>query len=171
MKISIKLLLISFLVIAIPKAAVASDWSVNKPIVKNPDLRTIKLKTYLKNQNSPLSSHADNLIKTADKYGLRYSFLPAIAGRESTFCRFIPQNSFNCYGWGPSIKFQNWEDGIEKVALGLKENYIQKWSKDTVDEIAPIYASSPTWASGIKNFISQIENTQIPEYHLLEPNL
>lgn len=148
------------------------NWSVvSYEIPSFPDTRTLRLKTYLEAQNSPLTKHADDFVKIADKFGLRYSFLPAVAGRESTFCKFIPQNSFNCYGWGPGIKFGSWEDGIEKVALGLKKNYIQKWGKDTVDEIAPIYASSPTWASGIKNFISQIENTQIPEYHSLQPNL
>jgi hypothetical protein len=171
MKISIKLLLIILLMVTSSVGAKAYDWSVNKPELEKPDTREIKLKKYLENQNSPLSQHSNDLIEIADKYELRYSFIPAITGRESTFCKFIPQYSFNCYGWGPSMKFKSWEDGMEKVAKGLKENYIQKWGKDTVDKIAPTYASSLTWASGVKNFMLQIENTAISEYHTLEPNL
>lgn len=136
------------------------------------DDRSLKLKTYLERQDSPLSPHVDDFIKIADKYGIRYSLLPAISGRESTFGKHIPYGSYNCYGWGPSIRFQSWEDGIEKVAKGLKENYIQKGNRTTVDQIAKMYAQSQTWSSGVNSFIYEIENTKISsERHVLKPSL
>lgn len=171
MKISIYLLC-CILVLALPKAASAADWRVTSEEEDSfQDTREIKLKKYLENQNSPLLSHTDDLIQIADRYKLRYSFIPAIAGLESGFGKLIPYQSYNCYGWGPGIRFESWEDGMEKVARGIKENYVQKWGKDTVDKIAPVYASSPTWAIRIKNFISQIESTETPEYFTLQPNL
>lgn len=171
MKITIKLVLLGLLILAFPKTAYASDWNIRNPISLNNDKREVKLKTYLEKQKSPLLPYVNSLIRISDKYELRYSFIPAIASLESSSCKKIPFNSYNCYGWGPGIKFESFEDGFEKVAAGIKEKYVDKWGKDTVDKIAPIYAASPTWASRIKNFIYQIENTSIPEYHQLEPNL
>ena len=166
--------LIVFCCILLTSDTVFADYSVvsEKKSSETFAERVLKLKTYLELQGSILSTHSEKFVEIADKYGLRYSFLPAICGRESTFAKHYIKGTFNCYGWGPSIKFQSWEDGIEKVAKGLKENYITKWGKDTVGEIAPIYAESQTWASGVSLFIAQIESTKIPsEHHELEPSL
>ena len=99
------------------------------------------------------------LVETAEKYGLDYRLLPAISGVESSFGRAIPVNSYNAYGWNNgNYYFKNWEDGIEVVARGLKENYLDRGRK-TVYQIAPIYCPpSSTWAGKVLFFMEEIDN-------------
>ena len=58
------------------------------------DGKTELLRQYLEWQNSPLASHASTFIEVAEKYNLPWTLLPAICGRESTFGKKIPENSF-----------------------------------------------------------------------------
>lgn len=165
---------IILLLLAFPYKNAYADYKVASQSEEQEDKsreNTIRLKKFLEKQDSELSIYADKFVEIANKYNLRYSLLPAICGRESTFAKHYIRGTYNCYGWGPSIKFKSWEDGIEKVAKGIKENYVQKWGKSTVNEIGTIYAESKTWASGVNNFISMIESTEIPEAHSLEPSL
>src|SRR3990167_7817231 len=64
------------------------------------DPREERLEAFLESYHSPLAEHSGFLIRIADTYGLDYRLLPSIAGAESTFCKFIPDYSYNCFGWG-----------------------------------------------------------------------
>ena len=64
------------------------------------DARSEIIREYLDAYNSPLMSYADFIVQTADKYGLDFRLLTAIAQKESGLCRVIPEGSNNCWGWG-----------------------------------------------------------------------
>ena len=107
--------------------------------------------------NAPLADYAEKFVEVANKYGLDYRLLPAIATIESSGGK----NNFrkyNAWGWG-NKGFSSFEEGIEVVAKGLKTGYIDK-GRDTVEEIAPIYCppNYKNWARSVNQFMLEIEN-------------
>jgi hypothetical protein len=130
------------------------------------DKRLLKLKGFLAENNSPLYSKSPYLIKIADKFGLDWKLVTAIAGLESSYCMHIPSNSYNCWGWGiptgmqSGINFKNFEDAINIVSEGLRKNYIDHGLL-SLEEIGSVYAASPTWAYRVKNIMNNIENFSI----------
>ena len=120
----------------------------------------IVIESVLKRYNSPLSGESEAFVKACIKYQIDCYLLPSIAGLESTFGKFIWPNSYNPFGWARGyMMFDNWEDGIETVAKGLKNGYVKKGAV-TVDEIGPIYSESPTWAIRVNFFINQFEKEE-----------
>lgn len=128
------------------------------------DIRVLKLSNYLARKNSPMASKADKFVAVADKYNMDWRLVPAISGVESNFGRFIPEGSYNAYGWaGGNYRFESWEDSIETVTRELKSNYVDRGAV-TVNQIGVIYCppNSYNWTAGTNQFMSEIENTQIP---------
>lgn len=133
-----------------------------KPVdEKTPDSRSIILKEYLKQYNSPLVPFAQNFVDIADKYNLDWKLVAAISGVESTFGQQIPSNSFNGWGWGiygdNMIRFSSWTHGIETVSEGLRNRYINKLGTNDVYAIGRLYAASPTWAQKVEYFMNSID--------------
>lgn len=127
------------------------------------DARTEIVRQYLKSYNSPLLPFVNELIQAADKYNLDYRLLPAIAQQESNLCKIIPPESYNCWGWGihsaGSLGFDSFNEGIETVAKGLKQNYIDK-GYITVTEIMSKYnpiSPGGAWGKGVEQFMSAME--------------
>jgi len=127
------------------------------------DARYEIIKKYLSYHNSPLTPYSNYLIEIADKYNLDFRLLVAIAQKESNLCKKIPTNSFNCWGWGihskGTLRFDSYEESIEKVAKGIRENYIDK-GYVTVDEIMDKWVPhSPNraWAKGVNQFMKEME--------------
>lgn len=125
------------------------------------DARSEIIREYLDAYNSPLTSYAGFIVQTADKYGLDFRLLTAIAQKESGLCRVIPEGSNNCWGWGihseGTLGFDSYEEAIETVSKGLKENYIDL-GYVSVEEIMAKYAhpSSTTWAEGVSFYMNQM---------------
>lgn len=126
------------------------------------DARPAILKQYLSLYNSPLISYADKIVQIADKYGLDYRLITAIAQQESNLCKIIPYGSHNCWGWGitgeSTLYFDSYEQGIETVTKGLKENYIDK-GYITPDDIMTKYtpSSNGSWARGVNTFLGDMQ--------------
>lgn len=147
------------------KAGLATGGPKNqgiKPEISLVDTRAANLQRYLRRHNSPLYEHAELIVSISDEYNLDYRLLVAIAGQESTFGRFIPENSFNAWGWGiygdQVRRFGSWEEGIRTVAEGLKKNYIDR-GLITPGEIMKVYtpSSNGSWANAIRHFFHRIE--------------
>lgn len=143
-------------------ASLPSDIpSISEHII-SADARPEIIKDYLKANKSNLEPYADLLVQTSDKYDLDFRLLTAIAQKESGLCRVIPPESYNCWGWGihsqGSLGFNSFEEGIETVSKGLKENYIDR-GYVTVEEIMKKYAhpDSTTWAEGVSYYMLQME--------------
>lgn len=126
------------------------------------DARIDIIKNFLSKYNSPLSEHSEFIVKTSDKYSLDYRLITAIAMKESGLCKIIPEESYNCWGWGihskGTLMFDSYDEGIETVSKGLKENYIDK-GFTTVEEIMTKYAhpDSTTWADGVLQYMDQMK--------------
>ena len=130
--------------------------------VKTADAIPEIVKSYLKKYDSPLMPEADYLIATAQKYNLDPRLLVAIAQQESNLCKKIPDESYNCWGWGihseGTLKFSSYEEAIEAVSKGLYQNYIRK-GLTTPEEIMSIYTplSEGSWAKGVQQFLNEME--------------
>lgn len=128
-------------------------------VYKKLDNKAQILSAYLASYNSPLKYHAQDFVDAAEEYGLDWKMLPAIAGVESTFGRFIP-GGYNAYGWGvydtQAIYFKSWKEGIFNVSKGLRENYLNKGLKDPYS-INRVYATSPSWGGNVTYFMNDID--------------
>lgn len=130
--------------------------------MKFADARASNLRSFLARYNSVLYDHADKIVAEADKYGFDYRLLVAIAFQESTLCKKIPVDSHNCWGWGiygnNVIRFASYDEGIEKVSKGIKENYLDKGLITASQVMAKYAPSSPgSWAFGVNTFLNKIE--------------
>lgn len=125
------------------------------------DSRVKILKSFLEKYDSPLTGFATEFVENADRYNLDWRLVAAISGLESTFGKFIPYNSYNGWGWGVYgdnvIRFSSWNDGIQTVSKGLRENYIDKWGAENIYQIGRLYAASPTWASRVSYLMNKIQ--------------
>lgn len=125
------------------------------------DIRVSLLERYMRRNNSELTAFAEKIVLTADKYGLDYRLLVAIAQKESGLCRVIPDDSHNCWGWGihskGTLKFDSYDTAIETVSKGLKEKYIDL-GYTTPELIMQKYAhpDSTTWADGVNMYMERI---------------
>lgn len=131
--------------------------------VKLIDGRTAKLRRYLRSLNSPLFDYADLLVEEADKYNYDYRLLVAIALQESTGCKVIPHDSYNCWGWGiygnKITRFSSYEEAIRTVSKGIKQNYLDK-GLITTEQIMSKYTpgSNGSWSRAVTFFFHRIEN-------------
>jgi len=164
------------------QSAILSDTNNQTPYQK--DLSNLSVYDYnlkrnailkvLNTYNSPLAKSVDSFIETCTRLELDCYLLPAITGLESTFGIYIHPGSYNPFGWGGGyINFESWDEAIEAVGSGLKNNYIARGAV-SVEQIGRIYAASPTWAYRIQNFMGEFEkaeNTGKLEYSGLEIKL
>lgn len=127
------------------------------------DNRVVYLESFLRSYNSPLADDAAHFVSEADRLGLDWKLVAAIAGVESTFGKHTPTNSYNAWGWAvftgrqSGAAFQDWQEGITIVSEGLKYKYIDRGA-ETIEQIGRIYAASPAWSWKVRFFLSKIEN-------------
>lgn len=116
------------------------------------------LAKYLARHNSPLQYHAQDFVDAAKTYGLDWKLVPAIAGVESTFGKFIP-GGYNGWGWGvygtQALYFKSWKDAIFIVSKGLKEDYISRGLLDPYS-MNKRYAASPVWGAKVAYFMNDL---------------
>lgn len=126
-----------------------------------PDHRSIALEKFFQEYNSPLGEVIAELLSAADVFGLDFALIPAIAMQESTGCKVIPVNSFNCWGYGirgsKVVRFTSYAHGIRAVAKTLKETYINRGLTDpTLIERRWSTAEEGSWSGGVNFFVEKI---------------
>lgn len=126
------------------------------------DARVAILEEFLKKYDSPLVSDAKLLVDTAEKHHLDFRLLPAVAMQESNLCQKIPNESYNCWGYGiygdKVLRFSSYEEAIEKVAEGLSTDYIHD-GLTTPELIMSRYtpSSNGSWAEAVRHFMEEME--------------
>ena len=128
------------------------------------EARVEALKQFLGKYGSPLYNYANEIVATADTYGIDYRLLPAIAMQESTLCKKIPKNSYNCWGWGiyggKVTRFANYSDAIETISRTISNEYKGK-GYDTPSEIVSKYTPSNTnnWSGNVSYVMDRIASS------------
>jgi len=143
-------------------ASIPSIFPTVSDGIETSDARPQLIRQYLTFYNSPLEPHAEYIVEVADKYGLDFRLITAIAQQESNLCKVIPPNTFNCWGWGihseGTLGFESYEQGIETVSMGIKTEYIDKGYigiEDIMGKYTPL--SKGSWAFGVNQFMGQME--------------
>ncbi len=126
------------------------------------DARPVIIEAYLQKHNSPLYPYASKLLEAAERYGVDYRLIVAIAQCESNLCKKSPPGSYNCWGFeNGKTKFLSWEQAFNQVAKTLKEGYIDQ-GLTTPEEIMPKYAPPSVekggpWAKCVNQFMEDLE--------------
>lgn len=130
-------------------------------IIRRENVR--KLESFFAQHESPLYPYARLIVEQAEQYGIDYRLLPAIAMNESTLCKNIHSNSYNCWGWGiygnKVTRFESYEQAIRTISRGLREQYYDK-GMSSPSAIMKVYTpSSPNgvWATKIEWVYRQID--------------
>lgn len=132
------------------KVVIASDIQTN-------DARPVIVDNFLAKHASPMQGMGKTFVFIADKYGIDWKLLPAIAFQESNLGKKIPKNSYNAWGWAvytganSGAAFDSWEHAIETVARGIKEKYIAQ-GLTTPEAIMTKYtpSSDGSWAYAVR---------------------
>ncbi len=126
------------------------------------DGRTANLKNFFRKYNSPLYDYAGIIVAVSDMYQFDYRLLPAIAMQESNLCKYIPEDSHNCWGWGiygtTVTKFDSYNEAIETVGKGIKDHYIDNGlvtASSIMEKYTP--SSNGSWAHGVNTFLRMLE--------------
>jgi hypothetical protein len=164
---------ISPIAISFPGAKLASSADAYPPIgevkgistiVEGEDARPDIVANFLKRHDAPLKPHDEYgriLVKIADKYGVDFRLLPAIAMQESNLCKKIPPGSYNCLGFGiherGTLMFESYEANFDRAARELKANYIDG-GRGTPEEIMRKYtpSSNGSWAASVNQWIAEM---------------
>lgn len=128
------------------------------------EARVETLSEFFKRYDSPLEPYAQKIVETADKYGLDWRLVPAIAMQESTLCKRIPKNSNNCWGFGiygsKVTRFSDYNTAIETVSKTLAVEYKEKRGLEQPHEIVTRYTpTSTTWADKVSLVMNRIEES------------
>lgn len=135
--------------------------SISAEVISS-DARVELVRQYMAAYNSPLEPYAPLLVASADKYQLDFRLLTAIAQQESNLCKIIPPGSYNCWGWGihssGSLGFDSFEQGIETVSQGIREEYLDRGFV-TVEDIMSKYTplSNGSWADAVNKFMGEMQ--------------
>lgn len=126
------------------------------------DARVEIVRQFFQKYKSPLEPFASNVVEDADKYGLDFRLIPAIAMQESNLCRKIIADSYNCWGFGiygkKVTRFESYPEAIDTVTRTLVKNYIAG-GLTTAEEIMSKYtpSSNGSWANSVNYFMSQLQ--------------
>lgn len=126
------------------------------------DARIEIVRQFFEKYKSPLEPYAQNVVEDADKYGLDYRLLPAIAMQESNLCQKIIQDSYNCWGFGiygkRVTRFESYPEAIDTVTKTLVKNYVAG-GLNTPEEIMIKYTPSNngSWAYSVNYFMSLLQ--------------
>ncbi len=128
------------------------------------DARAKIVENFFKGYKAPLAEQAEAFVKAADKYGFDYRWLPAIAMQESNGGKKIIPSSKNPFGYGiyggKVTKFTTFEEAIDRVARGLKEDYFDQGLNTPEAVMAkytpPSVGKGGPWAKGVRQFMSEM---------------
>jgi len=124
------------------------------------------VKNYLERYKSPMLASADALVSISRKYEINPLLMVAIAQCESNLGKKMPEDCHNPFGWGihsaGTLCFQNWEEGYEKVAKGLREKYLNKGLTTPMEimtkyNLTSLQNADGSWAKCVEKFLKEIE--------------
>lgn len=145
-------------------AALPNSETTISDDIGHADGRAKIIEDFLTGYKSPLAVYGSLFIQVADKYNLDYKLLPSIAMQESNGGRKIISNSYNPFGYGiyggSVIRFNSWEESIERVGRALREDYLNQGLKTPEQIMAkytpPSLAKGGAWAKGVSSFMEEL---------------
>lgn len=131
--------------------------------IKIADARSEIIRQYLNSYSSPLEPYSDLIVSLSDQYDFDYRWLVAIAQQESGLCLHIPENSYNCWGWGiygdKVTRFDNYEDALRRIAPQFTKIFLKGDHSKDPSEVMKTYTppSDGSWAAGVSTFFDNLD--------------
>lgn len=131
------------------------------------DARGLLLNGFLREYDSPMAPYANLIVHEADKNGIDFRLLVAIAMCESNLGKHMPSSdSYNAFGIAvytgqqTGATFKNWPHSIEWVSRYIKESYYDKGITD-LKAIGAIWAppsveTGYSWTNCVSEFQKSI---------------
>lgn len=144
-------------------SALPEDRAQTEFVLNAQEARVQVLNEFFSHYNSPLAAYAKRIVNAADTNGLDYRLLPAIAFQESTLCRSIPKDSFNCWGYGiyngRVMRFDDFGQAIDTVSKALSKHYKANGLEEP-DEIVTKWNpnSNGSWEESVNLTMDRIQS-------------
>ncbi len=128
------------------------------------DAKAKIIENFFKEYKSPLSAYSSTFIQVADKNQLDWRLLPSIAMQESNGGKKVVNDSYNPFGYGIYgglvLKFNSWEEAIERVGKALREDYLNQGLKTPYQIMTkytpPSLSADGAWAKGVSTFMEEL---------------
>lgn len=127
-----------------------------------------KIDTYFSSRELPLAGYGMKFVIEAEKSGIPYNLLPAIAMAESTGYKYLIPGTNNGFGWGGGkIKFSSIDDAIETISshLGGNESTTARYyDGKSVKQILEMYNPpriAPSYTEKVIYIMNAIDTTKI----------
>lgn len=134
-------------------ATTAADLPVQS--MPRPDPRIARLEKFFEIYRCPEPHYTSQYLGAADRYGLDYRLLPAVAIRE-TSCGKTANQRNNLWGYHPGRQdFPSIEEGLEVIARRLAENSLYKGK--TLSDKLFTYNPLPKYPDEVAWIMRQIE--------------
>jgi len=131
--------------------------------VRTSDARPEIVRQYLAKYQSDLEPYAKLIVELADQYNFDYRWLVAIAQQESNLCKKIPENSYNCWGWGiygdKVTRFDSYDDALRTIAPQFQDIFLKGRHLEDPYKIMQTYTppSNGSWAAAVIQFFKELE--------------
>lgn len=148
------------------------------------DTRASKIDAYFAQWDLPLAGHGAGMIAAADKYGIDWRLLPALAMLETTGGKNLCDKTkngaknLNAFGYGScGIHFSTFEASFEAVAKtisGNSEKTSHLYKGKSVEEILEVYnppevvGIMPNYHKKALKVMSEIESMPVESNHLAQ---
>lgn len=144
---------------ALPEAGVTAKDDIGQA-----DAREKIIRNFFKGYESILADYSNVFLQVAEKYKLDYRLLPAISMQESNGGKRVIKGSYNPFGYGiygsKVLRFNSWEEAIERVGRGLREDYLNIGLTEPNTIMAkytpPSLAKGGAWAKGVNSFMEEL---------------
>ncbi len=131
------------------------------------DARALLLESFLRGYNSPMAPFANTIVSEADKNGIDFRLLVAIAMCESNLGKKMPSSdSYNAFGIAvytgqqTGATFDSWPHAVEWVSRYIKESYYDQGLTNLKDIGAkwapPSVETGYSWTNCVSEFQKSI---------------
>ncbi len=143
-------------------------------LLEEQKIKAAKIDAYFGKYELPAEGHGMAMVVAADKYGLDWRLIPALAKLETTGGKHTcknPKGKNNWFGWGScKIGFDSVEESFEIIAMNLSGNNPKTanyYKGKTVEKILDVY-NPPTTPGITPNYhklafkiMSEIESMEV----------
>ena len=131
------------------------------------DARVLLIQSFLEKNHSPMAPFADTIVAEADRFGIDFRLVPAIAMCESNAGKHMPKkDEYNAFGiavYSGQLKgkaFDSWPHAIAWVSQYIKQHYYDRGFTDLY-EIGAIWAPPSvergySWSNCVESFQNSI---------------
>lgn len=131
------------------------------------DARVLLVESFLNRHDSPMAPYASIIVSEADRFGLDFRLVPAIAMCESNAGKHMPKKSEYNFagiavytGQNKGKAFDSWEHGIAWVSEYIKTRYYDIGLDELVEMetkwAPPAVENGHSWSNCVKSFQNQI---------------